>query len=202
MDHKNKVFKNLINFIQSKERFALLIGKEDGHAHSIALAALLVCFFGQEKNILFRTSSVKDIETYLSKALSGFWNGDPGDNKFRKRIKESVKKRNFSIASMNIFIDTTNPRSRVITPEKLHGAIVYPVENFLSQNCIFEKCLSDLQSRKSEKIIFCTAASEVDFDGLNILKPVMLNDEKLPCKKSFDFIKYMPQDSMAYSMAS
>lgn len=202
MDHKNKVFKNLINFIQSKEKFALLIGKEDGHAHSIALAALLVCFFGQEKNILFRTGSVKDIEIYLSKALSGFWNGDPGDNKFKKRIKESVKKRNFSIASMNIFIDTTNPRSRVITPEKLHGAIVYPVENFLSQNCIFEKCLTDLKNRRSEKIIFCTAINEVDFGGLNVLNPVILNDEKLLCKKNFDFINYMPQEGMIYSMAS
>jgi hypothetical protein len=178
MQHKNEVFKNLINFIQSKEKFAILVGKEYGHAHSIALAALLVCFFGQEKNILFRTSSVKDIEIYLSKALCGFWNGDPGDNKFRKRIKESVKKRNFSIASMNIFIDTINPRSQIITPEKLHGTIVYPVEIFLSHNCIFEKCLKDLQERNVEKVIFCTAIQEAKLDPLKLLKPVILNDEK------------------------
>jgi hypothetical protein len=187
MQHKNKIFKNLINFLQSKEKFAILVGKDEKDAHSIALAALLVCFFEQKKNILFRTSSVKDIEIYLSEALSGFWDGDPGDNKFRKRIKEAFKNRYFSIATMNIFIDTTNPRSQIITPQKLHGAIVYPVENFLSQNGIFEKCLRDLQERDTEKVIFCTSIYEEKLEGLKVLKPVIMNDVEEPVWKNSAF---------------
>jgi hypothetical protein len=178
MEHKNKVFKNLINFIQGKERYAVLKIAPTSYDHSTALAAAFVCYFGQEKNILFRTSSVKDIEIYLSGALSGFWDGDSKSSNFKKRIKEAVKSRKISIDTINLSIDTINIRSQLATPHKLHGAIIYPAETFLAQDYIFKKCLSDLNRRNTEKIIFCTNMYEDNMNRLKKLNPVIMNEEE------------------------
>jgi len=183
MKNKSKSFRKLISFIQGKETFALYTGNNSFDEHSVALAALMVCFFGDRRNILFRTSSVKVIEKYLSRALAGLWDGDPGNSKFRRQVKKAVKDRNFSISSMNIFIDTINPRSHIITPDKIHAAILYPAEEFLP-NCILEKTLEDLYQRKTEKIIFCSLGNEdLNLKELDLLKPVMVEGRDFSPKK-------------------
>jgi len=171
---QNKAFKELINFVQGNDRFAFIKGSSQGDNHSTAFAALLVCYFGSNSNILFRTSSVKDIEGYISRALSGFWDGDPKDAKFKKRVKEAVKKRNFSISSINIFIDTINPRSHVNTPGKLHAALIYPVEEFCPDYGI-KKCLTDLEIRNCEKIIFCNRLENEKIEALDELNPFIID---------------------------
>jgi hypothetical protein len=171
---QNKAFKELINFVQGNDKFAFIKGSSQTSNHSAALAALLVCFFGSNSNILFRTTSVKDMESYLSRALSGFWDGDPKDAKFKKRVKEAVKKRNFSISSMNIFIDTINPRSHINTPEKLHAALIYPVEEFCLDYGI-KKCLTDLERRNCQKIIFCNRLEDEKIECIEELHPFIID---------------------------
>ena len=78
---------------------------------------------------------------------------------------------------MNIFIDTLNPRSHIITPEKIHAALLFPAEEFLAGG-LLERTIEDLENRHVEKIIFCSLGKEdMNLKELENLNPVIIGEK-------------------------
>lgn len=142
MNGKEKAIRQLLTFLKSDERFAILTGTHQHKKHKLALQ--VIDYYYRRKNILFRGSNLTTISEYLEEF---------------KPIKTG---RPYQLQNNTMYIDTVDRKAWGKNGQPTEIAIVYPLK-VIEKKEVREQVVNNLiDSLKIEKVLFISCQDTLD----------------------------------------